>query len=81
MIYGYDTQLHGSESFQDIEALGSTLLSNLDILQNRQQVSISPVACHLPGPTLTYQKEWWGQSEANNFHRSQLGRPYCETGK
>ena len=32
MLYGYDTQLHGSHTFQDLEALASTLRSDLQCL-------------------------------------------------
>jgi predicted alpha/beta hydrolase family esterase len=35
MLYGYDAQLHGSHTFQDLEALASTLQSDLQALAMR----------------------------------------------
>jgi len=36
MLYGYDTQISGSYSFQDLEALATTLRSHLQILATRE---------------------------------------------
>jgi len=35
ILYGYDTQLYGSHTFQDLEALASTFRSNLATLAPR----------------------------------------------
>ena len=42
MLYGYDTQLHGSQTFQDLEALGSTLRSDLQALAMRDSSNAQP---------------------------------------
>lgn len=42
MIYGYDTQLHGSHNFQDLEALGSLLRSGLQTLTTQDSKHINP---------------------------------------
>jgi hypothetical protein len=42
MIYGYDTQLHGSHSFQDLEALASALRLDLQTLAVRDSSHMEP---------------------------------------
>jgi hypothetical protein len=42
MLYGYDTQLHGSHTFQDLEALASTLRSDLQALATRDSSNAEP---------------------------------------
>jgi hypothetical protein len=44
IIYGYDTQLHGSESSQDLEALGSTLRVDMERMKAGGGV------CHTANP-------------------------------
>lgn len=39
MIYGCDTQLQGSQAFQDLEALASTLRSDLEAMRGANSVS------------------------------------------
>lgn len=34
MIYGFDTRLHGSHSFQDLESLASALRNSLNLIQS-----------------------------------------------
>jgi hypothetical protein len=40
MLYGYDTQLHGSHTFQDLEALASALRSDIRALATRASANI-----------------------------------------
>jgi hypothetical protein len=49
IIYGYNTQLHGSQSFQDLEVLGSTLRSSIDTIYRFGQVSCnnSTLSCFI----------------------------------
>jgi hypothetical protein len=42
MLYGYDTQLSGNRSFQDLEALVSTLRSDLQALAMRDSHKAEP---------------------------------------
>jgi protein SERAC1 len=42
MLYGYDTQLYGSHTFQDLEALASTLRSDLQALATRDSSNAEP---------------------------------------
>ncbi|OBT60680.1 hypothetical protein VE03_09999 [Pseudogymnoascus sp. 23342-1-I1] len=42
MIYGYDTQLHDSHTFQDLEALGSLLRSDLQTLTTQDSRHTKP---------------------------------------
>ena len=42
LLYGYDTQLHGSHTFQDLEALASTLRSDLQALASRDSSNAQP---------------------------------------
>lgn len=34
LLYGYETQLHGSRSFQDLEALAAALRVDLEAIRN-----------------------------------------------
>jgi len=38
IVYGYDTQLHGSRSFQDLEALGSSLRVDIEGMNDEATV-------------------------------------------
>lgn len=38
LIYGSDTHLHNSHSFQDFEALGGTFRENLQIISSGKEV-------------------------------------------
>jgi hypothetical protein len=38
IIYGYDTQLHGSRNFQDLEALGSSLRVDVEGINDAGKV-------------------------------------------
>jgi hypothetical protein len=42
IIYGYDTQLHGSRSFQDLEALGGSLRGKMEAMHALGKVRQSP---------------------------------------
>jgi hypothetical protein len=42
MLYGYDTQLHGSHSFQDLEALASALRLDLQTLATQDSSNAQP---------------------------------------
>jgi len=47
ILYGYDTQLHGSHTFQDLEALASTFRTDLGTLVTRDSSNANPRAIPL----------------------------------
>jgi hypothetical protein len=38
MLYGYETQLHGSQSFQDLEALATTFRLDIEAISGATSV-------------------------------------------
>jgi hypothetical protein len=80
ILYGYDTQLHGSHTFQDLEALASTLRSDLQTLAMRDPSNAEPPTkplifiAHSLGGLLA--KEAIIQMKGDKNHQTLLGSVY-----